>query len=82
MTPGLRRLYAPRSIEVELGADGVPTAVEGVAVEVVRERWAVDDRWWERTPLRRRYFELALSGGRSLVVFRDLVSGRWYRQRA
>jgi hypothetical protein len=56
--------------------------VEGVAVETVRERWAVDDRWWERAPLRRRYFELALVGGRSLVVFRDLVSGRWYRQRA
>jgi hypothetical protein len=82
MTPGLRRLYAPRSIEVEIGPDGAPLAVEGVDVEAVRERWAVDDRWWDRAPLRRRYFELALVGGRSLVVFRDLVDGRWYRQRA
>jgi hypothetical protein len=82
MTSGLRRLYSPRAAAVDVGPDGRPLAVEGVGVEAVREEWVVDDRWWDRRPLRRRYFELALADGRSLVVFRDLANGDWYRQRA
>jgi len=82
MTPGLRRLYAPQPVAVKIGADGVPLAVEGVEVAAMRERWEVDDRWWIPERLRREYFELALVDGRSTVVFRCALSGRWYRQRA
>ncbi len=32
--------------------------------------------------LRRRYFELVLVDGRNVVVFRDLVGGSWFLQRA
>jgi hypothetical protein len=81
MTPGLRRLYAPRSVKVEAGKAGRPTAVDGVAVEAVREEWVVEDRWWTPNPLGRHYFELVLADGRNLVVFRSIVSKRWYRQR-
>lgn len=79
MTPA-RRLYAPSRVAVEAGAGGVPRAVEGVAVEAVREEWLVEDRWWGPRALRRHYFELVLAGGRDAVVFRS--DGRWYRQRA
>jgi hypothetical protein len=82
MTPGLRRLYSPRSVRVDTTLGGIPTAVDGVAVDDVREEWVVEDRWWEPKPLRRRYFELALVDGRAIVVFRSALSGRWYRQRA
>lgn len=82
MTPGLRRLYAPRPVEVRVDPGGAPLAVDGVAVEAVREEWLVGDRWWTPQPLRRHYFELALAGGRAAVVFRCGFSGRWYRQRA
>jgi hypothetical protein len=82
MTPGLRRLYAPEPVAVEAGDDGTPLAVAAVAVEAIREAWEVDDRWWTPQWLRREYFELALAGGRSVVVFRCARSGRWYRQRA
>jgi hypothetical protein len=78
--PGLRRLYTPRSVTVEADSGGVPCAVDGVAVEAVREEWRVEDRWWTPKPLRRRYFDLALADGRSAAVF--LSNGRWYRQRA
>jgi hypothetical protein len=81
MTPGLRRLYVPRRVTVEAGERGVPRAVEGVAVEAVREEWWVEDRWWTKQ-LRRRYFELVLADGRDVVVFRGMASGHWYRQRA
>jgi hypothetical protein len=82
MTPGLRRLYAPQPVVVRIASDGSPLAIDGVAVEAVRERWEVDDRWWIPERLRREYFELVLANGRSVVVFRCALSGRWYRQRA
>jgi hypothetical protein len=82
MRPRLRRLYSPHPVQVETGPDNAPASLDGVAVETVRERWAVDDRWWEVESLRRHYFELALADGRAVVVFRDLASGCWYRQRA
>jgi hypothetical protein len=82
MTPGLRRLYAPAPAAVRTDGEGVPRAVGEVRVEAVREEWVVDDRWWIPEKLRRHYFELALAGGRSAVVFRCALSGNWYRQRA
>lgn len=81
MTPGIRRLYAPRRVAVEVNSEGVPIAVGGAAVEAVREEWVVEDRWWTLQRLWRHYFELVLVDGRNAVVFRD-SNGRWYRQRA
>ncbi len=81
MTPGIRRLYAPRRVAVESDSEGVPMAVERIEVVAVREEWVVEDRWWTPRRLWRHYFELALSDGSDVVVFRD-SRGRWYRQRA
>ena len=75
------RLNLPRSCRVEVGADGLPRAVDGRAVEGARERWLVDEGWWTDTPVRRGYHELVLEGGRLTVIFEDLRSGGWYRQR-
>ena len=88
------QVYWPRPVAVLAGRDGRPRAVEGAAVEAVREEWTVEDRWWTPRPLRRRYFELVLAGGRNVVVFREFVApaenelpggvegGRWFEQRA
>ncbi len=81
MTPGIRRLYAPRRVAVEVGPEGVPLKVGGVEVAAVREEWLVEDRWWTLRRLWRHYFELALADGSDTVVFRT-NRGRWYRQRA
>jgi hypothetical protein len=81
MTPGLRRLYVPRPVEVEVGSEGRPISVDGIAVEAVREEWLVEDRWWTPKPLGRRYFELVLVDGCNLTVFLSTVTKRWYRQR-
>jgi hypothetical protein len=61
--------------------DGRPLVIEGDTVEAVRESWLVEDRWWTDAPLRRRYWEVVTSGGRNLIVFRDLERGGWNRQR-
>jgi hypothetical protein len=78
----MRALGAPKSTAVQTDERGVPAAVEAVAVDSIREEWVVEDRWWTGSPLRRRYFELVLIDGRNVVVFRDLVAGGWFLQRA
>jgi len=79
---GPRRLNEPRPVAVRAADDGAPREVAAAPVETVREEWLVEDRWWTPRPLRRHYFELAMTDGRALTVFRDPGTGRWYRQRA
>jgi hypothetical protein len=74
-----RVLNRPRPARVRWG-DGFPAEVDGEAMEGLRESWLVEDRWWTRAPLRRRYWELVGARGRNVVVFHDLCSGRWFRQ--
>jgi CO dehydrogenase/acetyl-CoA synthase delta subunit len=81
MSPGPRRVGEPRAAAVRADAVGQPLAVDGEAVDAVRESWLVEDRWWTDRPLRRRYWEVVTAGGRNVVVFRDLVALGWYRQR-
>jgi hypothetical protein len=78
---GPRRLALPRAARVRAAPGGAPLAVDGRTVEHVRESWLVEDRWWTEQPLRRRYWEVVSESGRDLVVFHDLTSGRWFRQR-
>jgi hypothetical protein len=83
VTPdGSRRLGSPEPVAVSADDRGVPVTVGPAEVDSVREEWVVEDRWWTGQPLRRRYFELVLANGRNVVVFRDLVAGAWFSQRA
>ena len=79
---GPRRLNEPRPVRVRAGAGGRPLAVEGRAVEAVRESWLIEDRWWTDRPLRRRYWEVVTRDGRDVVVFRELDEGGWFAQQA
>ena len=77
----LKRLATPRAIPVRTEEGGRPTAIDGRAVEAVRESWLVEDRWWTDAPLRRRYWEVVTADGRDVVVYRDLEAGGWFAQR-
>lgn len=76
-----KRLGLPVPAHVRAAPHGRPLAVDGDAVESVRESWLLEDRWWTGRPLRRRYWEVVTAGGRDLVLFRDLEAGAWFRQR-
>jgi hypothetical protein len=69
------QLNLPRPVRVRIGAGGVPVQVDGRSIELVRESWLVEDRWWTAQPLRRRYWELVSTSGRNMVVFHDLGAG-------
>jgi hypothetical protein len=66
---------------VQAAADGTPRQVDSQPIEHVRESWLIEDRWWTNRPVRRRYWELVTDRGRDVVVFHDLLGGRWFRQR-
>lgn len=83
------RLNLPRPARVRTGGNGAPLQIDGRAVELVRESWLVEDRWWTAQPLRRRYWEVVTTSGRNLVVFHDLGvgagdrrAGGWFAQGA
>jgi hypothetical protein len=78
---GPRRLAKPKAVRVKADDTGRPLRIEKREVDAVRESWLVEDRWWTDAPLRRRYWEVVTGDGRDLVVFRDLIEGRWYAQR-
>jgi len=69
---------------VEDNEDGRPTAVylsgHRLAVEAVLETWRIDDEWWRERAVSRVYFSLLLEDGRTVTMYRDLVTGRWWRQ--
>jgi hypothetical protein len=81
---GPRAVNLPRPARVRTGRGGAPVEVQGRAVQVLRETWLVEDRWWTAEPLRRRYWELVDERGRNVVVFRDTVAsgGGWFVQGA
>ncbi len=78
---GPRRLAVPRRVAVEADDEGWPRRVDQREVDSVRESWLIEDRWWTERPLRRRYWEIVTVCGRDEIVFHELESGRWWRQR-
>jgi len=45
----------------------------------IREVWRIDDEWWRR-PISRLYHQVVLDDGGMVVLYRDLIDGRWYLQ--
>jgi hypothetical protein len=88
------QVYWPRPVQVSASEGGTPLAIDGITVEMVREQWLVEDRWWTPKPLQRRYFEVVLTDGRDVVVFREpdvadegaegdrAFVAHWFEQRA
>ena len=71
----LRYLAQARPIEVETDDDGNPTAVildgRRHLVEVIREEWLIQDQWWTKEPVTRRYFDLIMTSGRRMEIYRS-----------
>lgn len=79
----LHALNAPQPVRITVGGDGLPATVDDRAVEAVREEWRVEEGWWMDVPIRRRYLELVLAGGRIAMVFEDRRRpGCWFLQQA
>ena len=78
----LRALNLPRALHVE-ETECRPTHVQATAglqeIDSIRERWRIDDEWWRR-PISRMYYQVLLTGGDQLTIFKDLETGQWFQQ--
>jgi hypothetical protein len=79
-TPG--PLNAPQPVRVQASARGRPIVVAGEPVKTVDNDWLSGDGWWLKDELHRRYYEVTTVAERDVVVFRDLITGGWFEQRA
>lgn len=46
----------------------------------ISKRWRVDEGWWRRR-VWREYFKLSTGSGLLVIIYHDLLTGRWYLQR-
>lgn len=79
----LRALHRPRAMKAETAEDGTLIALtlgRRVAVEETLETWRIDDEWWREGRISREYRRVLLEDGRTVDVYRDLATGRWFRQ--
>jgi hypothetical protein len=45
----------------------------------ILDRWRIDDEWWRSKPVSRLYYAVLFASGQRMVLYKDLVDGRWYR---
>ncbi len=80
----LRPLTEPKPARVQADAAARPLAVfdgrQRLEVASVLDRWRIDDEWWREKPVSRAYWRLALADGRTVTVYQDLATGRWWAQ--
>jgi hypothetical protein len=73
----------PEQVKVAEDASGLPSALivrRRQAVAAIEDRWRIDDEWWRFKPVSRFYFAILLASGHRLVLYKDLVTGDWYKQ--
>lgn len=73
----------PEALKVEEDASGLPVAVRlkrRQAVMTIEDRWRIDDEWWRTGPVSRLYYNVLLTTGQRMVLYKDLVTGIWYQQ--
>ncbi len=87
-TPGagaIRPLNPPVPITVKEDEHQRPQTVtlgrNRLRVTNTEDQWEIDEEWWRTRPTSRAYYHVLLEDGRTLTIFRDAVSGRWYQQR-
>lgn len=73
----------PEPVRVEEDASGMPLAVRlpnRQCIAAIEDRWRIDDEWWRKEPVSRIYYIVLLVSGQKVVLYKDLISGDWYRQ--
>jgi hypothetical protein len=79
----VKPVNTPEPVRVEEDASGEPLAVRlprRHRIAAIEDKWRIDDEWWRKEPVSRLYYAVMLAVGQRLVLYKDLVSGEWYRQ--
>lgn len=78
-----KSLNTPDRLQVDEDAKGRPSVIKEkrrLRIQTIDDYWRVDDEWWRLEPVSRLYYLIYLTTGRSMVIYKDLIHGNWYRQ--
>ena len=77
------RPQGPMPTKVQEDDDQRPVTVtiygEPVAVELIVEQWEDEEFWWRDNPVVRISYRVTLEGGQELTLFKNMLTGGWYR---
>jgi len=72
--------------KVQEDAEQRPVAVTlygvSVPIESIDERWEDEEFWWRDNPVVRVTYQVTLVDGRQLTIFKNMLTGGWYRLEA
>ena len=74
---------APELVRVKEDVAGLLLVVRGKwrqYIEFIEDRWRLDDEWWRTEAVSRFYYAIRLASGQKLIIYKDLITGDWYRQ--
>ena len=78
-----KQVNTPQPVAVDEDAEGEPVAVGSPRrreIAAIEDRWRIDDEWWRSQPVSRIYFKARLASEQKLLLYKDLITGCWYRQ--
>ena len=78
-----RAVNVPEPVKVKESPFGLPSAIDSPrrqAVKTIEDCWRIDDEWWRSEPVSRLYYEVILASGQRIVLYKDLINDRWYKQ--
>ena len=82
----IRTINNPTCIVVEEDILHNPTSVaigsRKLQIDFIEDMWDVVDEWWRPSMIARRYYKVIFREGSILTIFRDLISGIWWEQKA
>ena len=73
----------PVPVKIEENKNGRPVAVKDKRrhpVMTIEDCWRIDDEWWRAEPVSRIYYNILLTSGRRMVLYKDLTRDDWYEQ--
>ena len=80
----IRRLKPANAIDVETDTEGAPLRLRRgsvwLDVSLIRRPWRIDQHWWRDVAVSRLYYRVASDDSPPLTIYRDLISGDWFRQ--
>ncbi len=78
----IKPVNQPEPQNVEEDVAGRPATLRGKRqlTMAIDDVWRIDDEWWRERPISRLYYAVRLVSGQKLVLYKDLVSGDWFRQ--
>ncbi|MGD8441483.1 MAG: DNA polymerase Y family protein [Holophagae bacterium] len=56
---------------------GATPRIQGL-IRVAAGPWSLEDGWWNERPVERDYWDVELSGGRLIRIYRDRTTGDWF----